>query len=137
MAAHELKIWPEYFKAVVEGRKTFELRKTDRPFAVGDTLNLREWDPVSESYTGQSASVIVTYLLRGGRFELPGDLVVLGIQPPASAGLLLESKRNLSQKLARLVARIDRARLTAEKYGFSSMAHDLQVILDDPEVTRG
>ena len=30
---HELKIYPEYFKAVISGEKTFEIRKNDRPFA--------------------------------------------------------------------------------------------------------
>ena len=46
MSMHELKIWPEYFLPVIEGRKTFEVRREDdRTFAVGDTLVLREWKP--------------------------------------------------------------------------------------------
>ncbi|EAG9779059.1 DUF3850 domain-containing protein, partial [Listeria monocytogenes] len=31
---HELKIAPEYFAAVTEGRKTFEIRKNGRDFQV-------------------------------------------------------------------------------------------------------
>lgn len=42
---HELKIWPEYFKAVREGRKTFEVRVNDRDFKEGDTVELMEWVP--------------------------------------------------------------------------------------------
>ena len=37
----ELKILPEYFEAVKSGKKTFELRKNDRDFCVGDILILR------------------------------------------------------------------------------------------------
>lgn len=33
---HALKILPEYFEDVVIGKKTFELRKNDRGFALGD-----------------------------------------------------------------------------------------------------
>lgn len=42
---HELKIWPAFFAAVAEGTKTFEFRKDDRKFGVGDILILREWNP--------------------------------------------------------------------------------------------
>ena len=33
---HALKTLPEYFEAVLENKKTFELRKNDRDFKVGD-----------------------------------------------------------------------------------------------------
>jgi len=35
---HALKCWPEYYKAIESGEKTFDLRKDDRPFKVGDTV---------------------------------------------------------------------------------------------------
>lgn len=81
-AKHNLKIWPEYFKAVKEGRKTFELRKADRPFAVGDTLVLQEWDPATQEYTGDSVEVQITYILPGGSFGLDSDYCILGFLPP-------------------------------------------------------
>lgn len=81
-AKHNLKIWPEYFKAVKEGKKTFELRKADRPFAVGDTLVLQEWDPATQEYTGDSVDVQVTYILSGGSFGLDSDYCILGFLPP-------------------------------------------------------
>ena len=37
---HALKTLPEYFEAVWENKKTFELRKNDRDFKVGDYLAL-------------------------------------------------------------------------------------------------
>jgi len=39
---HVLKTDPEVFEALVSGRKTYELRRDDRGFAVGDRLTLRE-----------------------------------------------------------------------------------------------
>lgn len=42
---HELKIWPQYFCRVVDGSKTFEIRKNDRGFQPGDTVKLMEYDP--------------------------------------------------------------------------------------------
>lgn len=61
---HDLKIWPEFFKDLLSGSKTFELRKDDRPYAVGDTLRLREWDPSSQAYTGLYTERDVSYILR-------------------------------------------------------------------------
>ena len=47
---HYLKILPEHFTAVACGAKTFEVRKDDRPFNVGDVLRLQEYE--EEIYTG-------------------------------------------------------------------------------------
>jgi len=42
---HQLKTIQPYFNEVVEKRKTFEIRKFDRDFNVGDILLLSEYDP--------------------------------------------------------------------------------------------
>lgn len=47
---HELKTWPEYFFLVLIGIKTFEIRKNDRNFEVGDTLILQKWNPETNQY---------------------------------------------------------------------------------------
>lgn len=77
---HELKTLPKYFKAVKLGHKTFEVRKDDRDFQVGDDLCLREWDG---GYTGNETGKIITYIL--GREEdekqfVPDGYVILGIK---------------------------------------------------------
>ena len=47
---HELKIWPQYYCRVADGSKTFEVRKNDRGFQLGDTVVLKEFDPKLERY---------------------------------------------------------------------------------------
>ena len=40
---HDLKIHPIYYSAIICGDKTFEIRKNDRDFAVGDEIMLHEF----------------------------------------------------------------------------------------------
>lgn len=60
---HELKCTAPYFWDVVNRNKTFELRKNDRNFKVGDFLRLREWDKEDQEYTGKSIDLRVRYIL--------------------------------------------------------------------------
>jgi ASC-1-like (ASCH) protein len=59
---HELKTLPEYFNAVNRGLKTFEIRKNDRGFEVGDTLILKEIFTSSKEFTGRSLERKITYI---------------------------------------------------------------------------
>jgi len=79
MKKHELKTWPEYMTAILEGRKTFEVRKNDRDFQEGDILVLREYDPKTKQYTGQTLEVEVTFVLPGGNFGIDRDYCVMSI----------------------------------------------------------
>ena len=58
---HELKCWPEYFEQILTGYKTFEVRKNDRDYKVGDELFLREWDYLKMEYTGRELKMLITY----------------------------------------------------------------------------
>lgn len=78
---HELKTWPQYFRAVKSGRKRFEVRKSDRDFRAGDTLRLREWCNVDEEYTGDELRVGVPFILSDGPFAIPG-FVVMSLDGP-------------------------------------------------------
>lgn len=76
---HELKTIQPYFNAVYNGTKTFELRKNDRDYKVGDILNLREYDDIVREYRDRSISKRVNYILEGGQFGLQKGFVILGL----------------------------------------------------------
>jgi len=61
MKIHRLKCWPEYYQAIIDGKKKFEYRINDRIFRVGDMLRLEEWDPKAE-YTDRACAVSVDYI---------------------------------------------------------------------------
>jgi hypothetical protein len=77
---HELKTWPVAFEAVERGSKHHEIRKNDRYFIKGDLLQLREWDPTTEKYTGRERTVRVSHISYGGSWDLPDDLCVMSIE---------------------------------------------------------
>lgn len=87
---HELKTDPEVFQAMIDGSKTYELRKDDRGYQVGDTLTLREtkyagWQmhnnhPLPNcplEYTGRATGRIVTHILRGPIYGLAEGWAIL------------------------------------------------------------
>lgn len=78
---HDLKTWPEYFQAVLDHDKTFEIRsEKDRTFAVGDTLLLEEWYPPTLTYSGRKLTARVSYLVRGSSdWTISLGTVVLGL----------------------------------------------------------
>ncbi len=80
MAHHELKCHPHFFAAIVEGKKTFEIRRDDRKYRVGDTMTLREYDP-SFGYTrNETGPFEIAYLMTAEDFPaiLPG-FVIMGL----------------------------------------------------------
>lgn len=77
---HELKTKPEYFSSVRNGEKTFEVRKKDRPFEIGDYAALNEIDESGTYYTGRALLMRITYVLADEEFCKPG-YVVLGLEP--------------------------------------------------------
>lgn len=77
---HELKTIPPFFEEVMAGTKTFELRKNDRGFRVGDVLILKEYFPDSKAYSGLETRRQITYVLRDFQ-GLETGYVILGIKP--------------------------------------------------------
>lgn len=89
---HILKTWPVYFAALADGRKTYELRRDDRGFEVGDVLRLREWDPRMGTqfgpggYTGREVQRVITHVLRDAPgFGLADGYALLSLAARPSA----------------------------------------------------
>lgn len=60
---HYLNIFPHYFQAVIDGRKTFEIRKNDRDFRSGDTISLIERNiERMHGVTGRQCSAEIGYI---------------------------------------------------------------------------
>ena len=96
---HEIKCEPKYFAAIKNGSKTFEVRKNDRPYKVGDILAINEFIPESVDpyddmfsmpsvderfvsggrYTGKSVLALITYILNDDEYVKKG-FVILGIK---------------------------------------------------------
>jgi len=66
MKTHELKLIQPYFNEVRNGTKTFEIRKNDRDFQVGDIVILKEYnaDWTIGEKTGNEIEVRITYILK-------------------------------------------------------------------------
>jgi len=84
MRIHHLKTWPNPFTAMWKGDKTYEIRKNDRDFGVGDLLVLQEYDPRDGShyrgqFTKRAILARVSYLTEGGKWGLPEGLCVMAL----------------------------------------------------------
>lgn len=121
MVTHELKVNPQFWDALVEGLKLFELRRNDRAFKVGDSLLLRRYDH-SVGYTGEQLERQISYMLYPE--DCPGlaaGYVILGLQldPMAAFKELLE-RRIAAKKAA------DRVEAYALKLELNAMVMRLQ-----------
>lgn len=86
---HELKTWQSYFHGLVNGTKTFELRKDDRDFRIGDHLHLRETCYGNNEYTGREEFRTISYILRREKdLGLAEGYAILALAPFKDAELL-------------------------------------------------
>ncbi len=74
---HDLKTVQPYYDASECGDKTFEIRKNDRDFKVGDILRLYEWD--GEKATGREHCKQITYILDNPAY-LASGMVCLAVK---------------------------------------------------------
>lgn len=87
MTLHILKIKTEYFDEIVIGRKTFELRKNDRNYQVGDLIHFVETN--GKEFYGYYYGIErqhnrvyqITYVLKDVQeYGLDKDYCILGIK---------------------------------------------------------
>lgn len=91
MKVHELKIKSTYFNEVANGVKTFELRKNDRDYQVGDLIHFVNakgeeikwvYDQSINSLKNNSNNLYqITYILKDvPEYGLDKDYCILGIK---------------------------------------------------------
>ncbi|QJD54486.1 hypothetical protein P9A30_gp44 [Sphingomonas phage Lucius] len=103
MNTHELKCHPHFFAAIAAGKKTFEIRRNDRDYRIGDMLNLREYDPTF-GHTGRRLSGLeVVYIMQAEDFPaiLPG-FIIMGLRGVPS----MEDEREPAKQIGELVAKL-------------------------------
>ena len=86
---HELQLWSSCFAAVAAGTKPFDVRENYPDYQVGDALLIREYDPDSGTYSGQTLLRYVSHVLLGGSFGIEEGWCVLGLGslPPLPPGI--------------------------------------------------
>jgi uncharacterized protein YqfB (UPF0267 family) len=97
MKLHELKIKHEYLVEIVMGRKTFELRKNDRDYQVGDLIHFvdinqeckggrdiyidKVTQQITDIYIDKDALYKITYVLKDvPQYGLDKDYCILAIK---------------------------------------------------------
>jgi hypothetical protein len=79
MKVHELKIEYTYYSDIQLGHKTFEIRKNDRGFGVGDLLILNAYDEAESIYI-TVCEPLVCRVIYMTDYEQKDDYVVMGIK---------------------------------------------------------
>ncbi len=133
---HVLKCWPEFFAAVAGGTKTAEYRKNDRPYAVGDVLELLEWDPRTSNFTGRSALRRITHVAQLDAFGPPGfvllSMTMCWPEPKGEEWIHRYDARwySFGQR-----SDMDKIEAEARLFGFEvyEYRHDLVVVAPEPD----
>lgn len=76
---HVLKIQDEYFKEVITGRKTFEIRLNDRNYTVGDLIHFVNIDK-KEFKNYDNNLFEITYIFQESEFGLQSNYCVFSIR---------------------------------------------------------
>lgn len=115
---HDLKLSTRWFPYVADGSKTFEIRKSDRDYKVGDVLVLHEYDSDKMEYMdSKPLRALITWL---SDYEQQDGYVVLGIK------LLKDTPAPSREKLVEGLTN----RLALDKRAIM-IGHEVIIIVDD------
>lgn len=86
---HTLKCWTENFQATWDGVQTYSIRKNDRDYGVGGSLQIEEfvpysWDFIADKaigahYTGRIMGAEIIHITLADTLGLPSNICVLGL----------------------------------------------------------
>lgn len=82
LEVHQLKTVQPYFDDIWKNGKTFEVRKNDRDFKVGDVLMLLEYEPKeacnpkTKGFTGKCVTAKITYILDNPQYCKEGYVIM-------------------------------------------------------------
>lgn len=81
MKIHRVKCYDRWFAEVTTGLKSFEIRRNDRGYEVGDLIELNETRDAE--YTGRAALYKITNVMPDTDFPdgIKSGFAVIGIQP--------------------------------------------------------
>ena len=80
MKLHILKIKEEYWNAILRGDRTFELRKNDRDYQVGDLIHFVKTDGYDYLFCSHCVFRIVYILKNAENYGLDKDYCILAIR---------------------------------------------------------
>lgn len=95
MKTHYLKTVQPFFSEVKKGTKTFEHRRNDRDFQVGDEVYLQEYDMMHNSFSGQEVRGTITYVLTD-RAGLDDDFCVFSFKATQHITKNVKSEQSVS-----------------------------------------
>lgn len=73
---HRLKAVQPYFNEVLNGEKTFEVRRFDRDFKVGDSVVLMDYDDMEDMLLGSEITFTISYILSDFRGIQDGYCII-------------------------------------------------------------
>jgi uncharacterized protein DUF3850 len=76
---HSVKCWTQYYGAIRDNIKRFDLRKDDRGYEVGDKVIFEEFKHGVGEYTGKTVERRIAYILRDFDGLMPG-YCILGLK---------------------------------------------------------